>query len=252
MQHGFGAGVLVGTATTDAFGNALNTPQPVQFGILQECSVEFSFDTKELFGQFQFPVAIGRGKGKITGKAKNAQLNGLMMNTLLFGQTLATGIYGIVADNVGTAVPTTPYTITPTVPGSGTWTVDLGVIDPSGVPMQRVVSGPTAGQYSVASGVYTFAAADVGKVMRISFRYTASSTTAKKLNLTNLLMGQAPLFSIDLYMPFQGKQMCLTMPANTGSKISLATKLDDFMVPEFDWSGQSDAAGNIGYLSWSE
>jgi hypothetical protein len=252
MQLGFGSGILVGTALTDASGNALANPTPIQFGILQDCSVDFSFDIKELFGQYQFPVAVGRGKGKISGKAKMAQMNGLTLNSLMFGQTLVSGTLAEVIDTTGTAIPTTPYQITPTVPGGGTWTQDLGVLDPTGLPMTRVASGPAAGQYSVAAGVYTFAAADTTKVVRISFQYTATSTVAKKMTVSNVLMGQAPTFRADLMIPYNGKQFVLTLPCCTSSKLSLATKLDDFTVPEFNWSSFADAAGNVAYIGLSE
>lgn len=251
-QFGFGTGVLIGAATTDAAGNAIAAPTPVQFGILQEAGVDFSFDIKELFGQYQFPVAVGRGKGKISGKAKFAQLNGITMNGLFFGQTMTSGILSNVIDTTGAAIPTTPFTITPTVPSSGTWTNDMGVLDPNGLPMTRVVSAPVAGQYSVAAGVYTFAAADVGKIVRISYQYTATSTTAKKMTISNVLMGQAPQFRCDLFIPYGGKSFVLTLPACIGSKLSFATKLDDFLVPEFDFSSFADAAGNVAYISTTE
>ena len=61
-QNVFGAGVLWATPTTDAYGNTIANPTPVQFGIAQEVSVDVSFDTKMLYGQNQFPVAVGRGK----------------------------------------------------------------------------------------------------------------------------------------------------------------------------------------------
>lgn len=251
-QFAFGAGVLVGTALTDAFGAALANPTPIQFGILQEASVDLSFDIKELFGQYQFPVAIGRGKGKITGKAKFAQLNGLTVNTLFFGQTLASGELGEVIATTGTAIPTTPFTITVTPPNSGTFANDLGVLDPNGLPMTRVASGPTTGQYSLSGATYTFASADVGKLVRISYQYTATSTTKKKLTISNVLMGQAPTFRADLLIPFNGQQFVLTLPQCTGSKLTFGTKLDDFMVPEFDWSSFADSAGNVAYLGLSE
>lgn len=252
-QYGFGAGTLVGTALTDATGAALATPTPVAFGVLQNASVDFSFDLKELFGQYQFPVAIGRGKGKITGKAQFAQLNGLTLNSLFFGQTMTTGSLGEVIDTTGTVIPTTPFQITVTPPGSGTWTVDLGVIDSStGRPMTRVVSAPTTGQYSVAAGVYTFAAADVGKLARISYQYTATSTVAKRITVANLTMGQQPTFRADLLIPFNGQQFVLTLPNCVGSKLSVATKLDDFVVPEFDWQSYADASNNVAYLGLAE
>lgn len=251
-QHGFGAGVLVGTAQTDAFGATLSNPTPVQFGILQEASVDFSFDIKELFGSYQFPVAIGRGKGKITGKSKFAQLNGLTINSLFFGQTLTSGELGEVIATTGTAIPASPYQITVTPPNSGTWVNDLGVLDPNGTPMTRVASAPGAGQYSVAAGVYTFASADAGKLVRPSYQYTATSTLKKRLTISNALMGSAPTFRADLMVPFNGQQFVLTLPNCMGSKLSFATKLDDFMVPEFDWSSFADSAGNVAYLGLAE
>jgi hypothetical protein len=252
MQLGFGSGILVGTALTDAFGNALTAPTPIQLGVMQAASVDFSFDIKELLGQYQFPVAVARGKGKIAGKATFAQLNGLTLNSLFFGQTLAAGTLSEVIDTSGTAIPGTPFAITPTVPGSGTWTVDLGVIGANGLPMTKVVTGPATGQYSVASGVYTFAAADIGQVVRISYQYTATSTVARKLTVNNVLMGQAPQFRTDLLLPYNGKNFVLTLPACISSKLTVATKLDDFTIPEFDFSGFADSSNNVAYLGLSE
>ena len=69
MQVVFGAGVLYATQLTDASGNALaaNVTSPVKFGVLQEVSLDVSFDTKMLYGNQQFPIAVGRGKGKVSG-----------------------------------------------------------------------------------------------------------------------------------------------------------------------------------------
>jgi hypothetical protein len=251
-QYGFGSGIVFGAATSDASGNAIANPSPVQFGELQDISVDISFDTKMLHGQSQFPVALGRGKGKIAGKAKFARLNGLLVNSLVFGQTLAAGIIGDVYDTTGAAIPTTPFQITPTVPSSGTWSVDLGVRNANGVPLTRVASAPATGQYSVAAGVYTFAAADVGLLMFINFQYTATSTTAKKSTVVNLPMGYAPTFRCDLYLPFSGRQLILTLPNCVANKLQLATKLDDFTIPEFDFDAFADASGNVATWSTTE
>lgn len=244
-QYAFGSGVLWGTPSTDSAGNAVSNPTPIQFGVLQEVSLDVSFENKTLHGQNQFPVAVGRGKGKISGKAKFAQLNGSLLNSLLFGQTLNAGIIGNVANNVTTVPASSPYTVTVTPPSSGTWSADLGVEDATGIPMTRVASAPATGQYSVAAGVYTFAAADTGKQVSISYQYTATSTTAVKSTVTNQLMGYAPSFRVDLYLPFNGKQVIWTLPNAISNKLSIATKLDDFTVPEFDFEGFADASGNV-------
>lgn len=252
MQNLFGSGILVGTPLTDYAGNAIANPTPVQFGIAQEIGVDVSFDTKMLYGSQQFPVAVGRGKGKISGKVKGAQVNGALWNSIMFGQTLTTGILSDVNDTIGTAIPTTPYTITPTPPSSGVWAADLGVRNAAGVPMTRVASAPATGQYSVASGVYTFAAADTGLLMFINYQYTATSTTAKKSTLTNPLLGYAPSFQADIYVPYAGKSLIITLPNCIASKISIATKLDDFTIPDYTFDAFANAAGNVMTYALSE
>ena len=220
MQNIFGSGVLFGTPLTDFAGAAIANPTPVQFGIAQEISLDISFDTKLLYGQQQFPVALGRGKGKVTGKVKNAQVFGALFNSIMFGQSLASGIISDVYDTVGKAIPATPFTITGStsdsaitflIPNAGTWVADLGVRNASGVPMTRVASAPATGQYSVSAGAYVFAAADTALVVYINYQYTATSTVAKKSTLTNPLLGYAPSFKADIYLPYNGKSMIWTL-----------------------------------------
>lgn len=248
----FGSGVLWGTATQDAFGNALASAQPVQFGALQDVAVDISFDTKLLYGQGSFAIDAARGKGKIEIKPKFAQLNGSLLNNLFFGQTTTAQLIADYNDLAGAAIPTTPFTITPTVPNSGTWSADLGVRDSNGVPMQRVTSGPTTGQYSVAAGVYTFSTGDTGKTVFIAFQYTATSTTAKKGTIQSLVMGPAPKFRTDLYIPYGNKTLTLAFTTCVSSKLSLATKQDDFIIPEMDIDAIGDPLGNVGFWSISE
>ncbi len=85
MEYMFGSGLLWGTPQQDASGNAISNPTPVLFGTMQDVSVDMSFDLKQLYGQSQFPVALGRGKGKIDCKAHIASINGAMLNTIFFG-----------------------------------------------------------------------------------------------------------------------------------------------------------------------
>ncbi len=253
-QYVFGSGILWSRPLTDANGNAIANPTPVRFGALQDISLDVSWDTKMLHGQNQFPIAVGRGKGKVTGKAKAAQLNGSLLNSIVFGQTLSNGIISDVYDTTGAAIPATPFQITPTPPNSGVYSKDLGVLNASGVPMTRVASAPVSGQYSVneTTGAYTFAAADTLLVVYINYQYTATSTSATKSTVKNLPMGYAPTFSVDLYMPYQGKSMIMTLPNAISSKMAIATKLDDFMIPEFDFEGFADSAGNVLTYALSE
>ena len=261
MQNIFGAGVLVGTPLTDYAGNAIANPTPVQFGVAQEISLDISFDTKMLYGNLQFPVAVGRGKGKVSGKVKAAQVNGALFNSIVFGQSLVSSIINDVYDTTGMLIPATPFTITASttstlttfiIPNAGTWSADLGVRNANNLPMTRVASGPTTGQYTVAAGIYVFATADVGTQVFISYQYTATSTTAKNSTIVNPLLGYAPSFRADIYLPFAGKSLIVTLPNCIASKLSMATKLDDFMIPEFDFEAFANSSGQVLTYALSE
>lgn len=267
-QFAFGSGILWGRQLQDANGNALVNPTPVKFGILQDVSLDVSFDTKMLYGSAQFPVAVGRGKGKVSGKAKAAQINGALLNSIVFGQTLnLTSQRANYNDtSAGIAIPATPFTITGgatasatafAIPNSGTFAKDLGVRNAAtGLAMVRVTSAPTAGQYTVneATGAYVFSSADqvAGVKVQIDYQYTFTPTTGNSSNVLNLTMGYAPSFAIDLSFNYNGKLGTIGLQNCVASKLSLASKQDDFLVPEFDFEAFADASGNVMTHSWSE
>jgi hypothetical protein len=250
MQFLFGSGAIYATPLVDAAGNAIAAPTPVKFLACQDISMDLSFDTKMLHGGNQFPLAVARGKGKVTVKAKHGQVNGATFNNAFFGQTLATGQEGYVQDLTGAAIPATPFTITPTPPSSGTWAADMGVRNASGIPMTRVASAPSTGQYSVAAGVYTFAAADTGLVVYIDYRYTM--TTGKKISIGNQLLGSTPSVALDIVIPYAGKMLTMRFPQAIAGKMGMATKLDDFSIPEIDFDCYADASNNVGTITLAE
>ncbi|ODQ34557.1 hypothetical protein BGV65_12300 [Burkholderia ubonensis] len=253
MQTLFGAGAMWGTPLTDAVGNPVSNPTPVRFGVAQEISIDIDFSTKELYGTLQFPVAVGRGTAKISGNIKNAQINGRAWASLFFGQSMTTGIFADVLDTTGSLIPMTgPYTITPTVPGSGTWAADLGVLDTNGNPMQVVASAPASGQYSVSAGVYTFAAADDGKRVFINFQYTGTSTTAPDLLVTSQPLGYTPTFALDVYLPYQGSSVTAHLFNAVASKLAIQTKLDDFVIPQMDYTAFADAQNRVMQIGTSQ
>lgn len=253
-MYTFGAGLLWGTPQTDATGAAIANPTPVIFGGLQDTEIDIKFELKQLHGQNQFAVAVGRGKGSISGKAKVADLRAGFMETIVFGAGGSSGLTSIVYDTVGVAVPSTPYQVTVTPPSGGTFAADLGVINSAtGKGLTRVASAPATGQYTVtAGGQYTFAAADQGVVVYINYRYTAASTTARRITINNLPMGYAPSFRADFYGPFQGKSAVLTLNNCISDGFKWGSKNDDFSVPEVGFQAFADASGVIGQLALSE
>jgi hypothetical protein len=63
---------------------------------------------KQLYGQFRFPVAVARGQGKATGKAKMAQISGLAFKNLFFSSSLASGQLATSFGEAGTVPGTGP------------------------------------------------------------------------------------------------------------------------------------------------
>lgn len=242
-QYQFGSGNAFGLVTAGGI------VVPRKFGTLQEISLDFTFNVKELYGQFQFPVTVARGQGKIAGKAKFANLNGAMINDLFFSASNATG-QTLSAIGEAATIPASPFQVT--VANGATFKEDLGVTyAATGIALTRVVSGPTTGQYSVnGSGVYTFAAADTTLGVLIDYGYTA--TSGNTTTIGNALTGLAPNFALSLPMKYNGKTCYMKMNACVSSKLTIATKLEDFVVPDFDFSCFADASNTIGSISLTE
>lgn len=245
MQFNFGIGNLYGIRTD------IVAPNPtVPFGVIQDVNFDVSFEIKELYGQNQIPLAVARAKAKIQGKAKLARINTTVFNNLFFGGTQATG-ETIVNPNFAAQIPATPYNITITPPGSGVFVADLGVQNAlTGTNYTKVASAPITGQYSVAGAVYTFAAADTLLNVQISYSYTV--TTGQTLTYINQLMGSAPQFQIHWQDVYQGNNCYLKLVNCISTKFTLPMKLDDFTVPELDFSAFADNAGNILTMSFAE
>ncbi len=64
-----------------------------------------------------------------------------------------------------------PYTVTAAAP-FGPWASDAGVVYASGAALAAVAgNNPAAGQYNVSAGIYTFAAADAGAAVLLSYGF---------------------------------------------------------------------------------
>lgn len=248
MQLAFGSGALWGERT-DVTGSGIG---PRQFGILQDITIDFDWTTKELYGQYQFPQAIARGQGKITGKAKFAQILGLLYTDLFFGLTAATGQFAIAQNEAGAVPAMTPYAVT--VANAATYNDDLGVIyAATGKRFNRVATPSAAGQYSVdfASGVYSFSAADAGAALLVSYAYN-NTTSGSRLTLTNQPTGTTPTFKGTFYTTYGGNGTALRLNACTASKLSLPTRVDDWTIHDLDFTAFADASGTVGILSTVE
>lgn len=223
-------------------------PTPMMFGAVQDTTVDFSFDLKQLYGQSQFPLEQARGKGKIEIKASIGRVDPNLFNQIYFNLALAPGE---TLSSVGEAstIPTSPFTVTAL--NGATFKTDLGVYSSTlGRFLSRVASAPASGQYAVntTSGVYTFAAADTGGVIKLYYTY-GSTSTGGAIAGQNTPMGAGPIFSLQLVNQYRGKSLSLSFPAVQSSKLGLPMKLDDFTLPSLDMQAQDDGTGTV--FNWT-
>jgi hypothetical protein len=238
----FGSGVLIGTPSGGS---------PINFGLVQEVSLNVAVTTKALYGQYNFPVAIGAGTKKMTGKAKMARISGQALGALFFGIAPATGST-LTQFGEAATVPASPYTR----PVSNTpFVADQGVVyATSALPLKQVASAPTVGQYSVSAlGVYTFAAADSGAQVLISYTYTAP-TAGTGFAVTSALVGPSISFSANLFAqdPSTGKQFSVLLYNCVAEKLSFGTKVEDFLMPELDFQCFANPAGQVCQFNFGD
>lgn len=240
-QYVFGTGQL--------FATPVGGGAPLKFGALQDVSVDFNGDIKQLFGQYQFALDTARGKTKIEWKAASGNIDANAFNTIFFGQTLDTGDELVqVFNETGTVPAMSTYTIT--VAEAANFVMDLGVYyAATGNPLVQVASAPSAGQYSVsAGGVYTFAAGDASAAVLLNYLYESASTGGS-MEIGNALMGSTPKFQLVLSQVYDGKSFTLLLYSNVCEKLSLPLKQDDYLIAELSGQSMADSANRVARLT---
>lgn len=241
-QYMFGTGQL--------FATPQNGGNPLRIGALQDVSVEFSGDVKQLHGQYQYPLDVARGKTKIDGKIGSANIDVSAFNTLFFGGTVTPTSEKKQAVNEAGMVPAaSTYTIT--VANGATFYLDLGVFNvTTGNPYKQVAAAPAAGEYTVSAvGVYTFNAAQASTAVLINYLYTALTANSGTLNLGNNLMGNTPKFQLVASQFYNGKSFTLCLYSCVMDKLSIPLKQDDYAMADFTYQAQANDANAVGFIS---
>lgn len=245
IQIQFGVGNLTVTRTDVSYST------PVKFGVLQDVEIDFDFTNKMLIGQNQFPVDVARADGKITGKAKVANLLASGINSAYFGQTLASGTAGVLyVQNEAHTVSGTTQQVT----NHTGFQYDQGIFYAStGVQLQQVAPGSEAqGFYSVnnSNGTYTFNSADE---VALVFNYTYAVTTgASQISIANQLMGTSPVFRMLLSGLYKGNVQNIELNAAVATKLTFPMKNVDYQINDFEFSAYADSAGNLGTITMSQ
>lgn len=242
MEFGFGSGILTGIRNDSGAGAA---PTPRRFGALQDVNIEFTGEIKDLFATQQFPIDSARGKTKITGKAKVAEIKASEYNDLFFGQTLATGALKY-AYNESVAAGTSAVTYTVANAGSTPLTDEGAFYVANGNQLNAVTGAPGAGQYTwnPSTGVYLFATADASNGFLVNYIY--NSSTGYNIAIGNPFMGTTPTFKATLFQQFEGNQIILALNKCVSTRLTFPTRIDDYMIQELDFSAFADTSGNVG------
>lgn len=243
----FGSGVLIGTP-------AGANPTPINFGLVQDVTYDEAGSLKSLFGQNRRALAVGAGTIKTTLKAKVARISGLAFASLYYGVTPVSGQLATALGEAATIPSSSAYTYQ--TANHTTFIQDQGVIYAlTGLPFTRVAAGPAQGQYSVnvGTGVYTFAAADAGAKVLVSYNYTLAGS-GQTITVNNPLIGPTVSFGANLYVadPTTGLALTYQIYNIVMAKLSFGTKLEDFVLPDFEGECYVNAAGNMGEWSFPD
>jgi hypothetical protein len=251
----FGPGALYVTRTD------ITGATPINIGYVQEFSLDETGETKELFGSYQYPLAVARGTIKATGKAKAALISGQALNIFRGGATGSGTAFTagqlVAALGESHSVPTvSPFTVA--VTNATNFNQDLGVVyGATGLPLVKEAAATlvgAAGEYYSNNGTYTFDSLDSGAAVNLSYAWnnTVSSAGGQTQLVTNQLIGFAPTFQLDYVTQFQGKSFYLRLYSAICTKLTSSFKLTDFYMPELDFNVQANSAGNVYEVSYAD
>lgn len=245
-QFWFDSGTLWARPLEDSDGQPMANPTPIRLGNLKGISLDVDQELSFARTTQEFKVRAAGGEKTIRGTAALGKFNARAINQILFGQQTAAGAKLIKNDDRST-IPGTPFQITPTVPGSGTWDEDLGACFTSdGTPLRRVTAAPAAGEYTAIAGVYTFNAADTAKEVSISFLYDISG--GESLVIANRFKQESPSFEIILQGVYNGQQVAWVLNKCVTDAFSLPSTTESFMIQNFEFEAIADLSGNVGTI----
>ena len=114
-----------------------------------------------------------------------------------------------------------------------------------------MASAPATGQYSVAAGVYTYAAADTGHNIQITYLYTSTLAGSQTLTYNNQVVSQSTPYMVRIFNNFSvggvTKPLGFEFPAVHFSDFSLALKVDDWAEQSLSGMVAQDTASQLGF-----
>lgn len=205
-----------------------------ELAVIQDFSTEFTGKGVELRGQFLYPIDARVTDISGKGKFKVGEWNLEQLNNLFYAGTITEGMSNeqIYADEAHTIPSSTPYTVTVTNTAGFVQVLSVAYASTQSN-LDEVSAGPIQGQYSVndATGVLTFAAADAGEAVVIS--YVANGSNAS-LSIPNNLQGQSPVVGIAGFNAADGNGFLFSYCRVTGIK-PLELSMNKYAMNEVDF-----------------
>jgi len=214
-------------------------------GIVLEC--ENKIDPASV-GAFRHPARAWISASRIKGRAEIGVFDGRLLNQVLFGAQVSAGARLISKDQAGVVPAAVTYTITPTPPGSGTWQDDLGVfLADDGTALTLASGTPASGEYSVASGTYTFNAAQAGENVKISYVYSIAGGST--VTIPNGPGSEAAYFRLDLSTGYGDSAVTVRLNRVAVDRFSMPTSLERFAIGGLEFIAIADSSNEVGRFS---
>lgn len=242
----FGGDVSTGDELIQVFGESHTIPATVTPATTTSLTQVAGVAT----ATFAAPHLLVAGQTVVVSGATPAGYNGT--HTILSVPTTTTLTYAVPSATVTPATVQGLFTggYGTVVTHASDFYIDLGVFDETtDTQLVQVASGPATGEYSVsATGVYTFAAADTGNSLSITYLYESASTGGS-LEINNELMGSTPKFQLILSQYYDGKTFTLILYSCVADKLSLPLKQDDHLIADLSGSAQANSNNKIGRIT---
>lgn len=231
----------------------VTNPTPTRLLVPQSQSIDIKSKVEELFGENIFAEATAKGETSVTGKVEYAKSVASVLSNIISGDGSTTGSYAEADKELGTVAASSPYIYTAV--NASTFLFDLGVRNTAtGAIYTCVASGSeVAGKsYSVAAGVYKFAAGDEGVSMQVSYAYS-STTSGITVSLTNQLQGPSTSFEAVHVFPWGTEQDMVVLNNCIASSSSLlSAKKSGFGMSSIDYSAAVNSNGTLGTVTFAE
>jgi hypothetical protein len=227
-------------------GNPATPSSPRLPGSIQDFTFDNSGTIKELRSNQQYPDDVATSDKKASFKIGSGRFDIDLFNNLFAGEVQSTGGSILQVQEAWTIPASSPYTVTVTNSAGYQKTLAVNFTD-NGQPVQQVSISPSTGEFLVSAGVYTFAAADAGRPVAISYAWTTAN--GEIVTVQNHLQGWSPTFEIYVAETYQ--ELTANVPnylhiyAARANKFSLPFKRADYLICDIEGECYANASGKV-------